>query len=387
MSDKRITVWVQRFKDRPHLVLQWIDPNTNRRKSKSAGTADVKQAEAARTDLEADLNNDRYQEASRMSWERFRELFEEEYVAGLRKSTREHYGYVLDAFESICPVTALRTITGRTISAFVAGLRKRKLRNGRCGLIPSSIKVYLQFLRTALNWAAGQGLVTACPHIPFIAVPKKRPQPVATESFERLLAKAPDEEMRVFLLTGWLAGLRISEAMELEWEESRDAPYIDFARDRICLPAEFAKGKEDQWVPLDPELRAALEALPRHGRKVFKLISRVTGERITRGGLSMRIGNLARLARVKLSMHATRRGFLCRYAERVPAQVLQRLARHANITTTMDYYANVDAAVEEAVLGPKRNRIRNNPSPPLGPLAEDVGANSVGNGDSGERLF
>ena len=27
MSDKRVTVWVQRFKDRPHLMLQWIDPD------------------------------------------------------------------------------------------------------------------------------------------------------------------------------------------------------------------------------------------------------------------------------------------------------------------------------------------------------------------------
>jgi hypothetical protein len=31
-------------------------------------------------------------------------------------------------------------------------------------------------------------------------------------------------------------------------------------------------------------------------------------------------------------------------------QVLQRLMRHANIKTTMDYSANVDAAVEKAIL-------------------------------------
>jgi hypothetical protein len=28
MSEKRATVWVQRFKDRPNLMLQWIDPFT-----------------------------------------------------------------------------------------------------------------------------------------------------------------------------------------------------------------------------------------------------------------------------------------------------------------------------------------------------------------------
>jgi hypothetical protein len=47
-------------------MLQWIDPDTNRRKSKSAGTADEKEAEKARADLEYELNHGRYQEASRL---------------------------------------------------------------------------------------------------------------------------------------------------------------------------------------------------------------------------------------------------------------------------------------------------------------------------------
>src|SRR5262245_16421774 len=70
MSDKRITVWVQRFKDRPHLVLQWFDPDTGRRKSQSAGTADPKVAEQRRNDLEADLNHGRHLERGRLTWEK-----------------------------------------------------------------------------------------------------------------------------------------------------------------------------------------------------------------------------------------------------------------------------------------------------------------------------
>jgi hypothetical protein len=48
-------------------------------------------------------------------------------------------------------------------------------------------------------------------------------------------------------------------------------------------------------------------------------------------------------------MHSQRKGFGCRYAGKVPAQVLQKLMRHRNIRTTMDFYANVDDAVEAAV--------------------------------------
>ena len=58
-------------------------------------------------------------------------------------------------------------------------------------------------------------------------------------------------------------------------------------------------------------------------------------------------------------MHTLRKGFGCRYAGKVPAQVLQKLMRHSNIQTTMSFYAIVDEAVEEAVLGPRRNRLRN----------------------------
>jgi integrase len=359
MPEKRVTVWVQRFKDRPTLVLQWLDPDTGRRKSRSAGTADEREAEAARVDLEADLNAGRYLEASRMTWERLRGLFEEEYVAPLRESTRRVYANVLNLFERVCNPRNLGGVSQRTVSAFAAGLRKEPGNGGRT-MAPGTVKARLQFLHTALAWAAGQGLLPKCPKFPAVKVPAKVPQPVPAESFERLLAKAPDRQMRVFLLCGWLAGLRITEATALEWEEGDKAPWLDLGRDRIVLPAEFAKADRDQWVPLDPSLREALESLPRHGPRVFRFLAR-DGHPIKQPALSLRVIGLAKRAGVKLTMHTLRKGFGCRYAGKVPAQVLQKLMRHANIKTTMDYYANVDDAVEEAVLGPQRNRRRNSP--------------------------
>src|SRR6476661_7264939 len=124
MSEKRVTVWVQQFKDRASLMLQWIDPDTGQRKSKSAKTADEKEAEQARADLEYELSHGKYQEASRMTWARFRELFEAEYVAGMPPDTRAVYDNVFNLFERVCSPKQLRSITERTISAFAAGLHK-----------------------------------------------------------------------------------------------------------------------------------------------------------------------------------------------------------------------------------------------------------------------
>ena len=114
--------------------------------------------------------------------------------------------------------------------------------------------------------------------------------------------------------------------------------------------------------PLDErsdQVREALLALPRHGPRVFRFVSKMNGERLTPSGVSLMVTELAAAAGVRLSLKSLRRGFGCRYAGRVPAQVLQKLMRHASIRTTMDYYANVDDAAMEAVLGPRRNTPRN----------------------------
>jgi integrase len=215
-------------------------------------------------------------------------------------------------------------------------------------------------------------MLPECPRFPTVRVPRKKPQPVPAESFERLVAKAPDANLRAFLLTGWLAGLRLEEAAALEWEDTDQAPWLDLGRGRIVLPAEFAKSVEDQWVPLDGALRGELEALPRQGRRVFRFI-RKDGQPLTLNGISQRVIRLARKAGVRLTMHTLRKGFGCYYASRVPAQVLQKLMRHGDIKTTMAYYANVDHAVEQAVA--QRNTSRN-----TGPIPAPQPAPSPGSG-------
>jgi integrase len=347
MGEERITVYVLQPDDRPSLQLQWVDPATGRRKTRSAGTSDPKKAEDQRKDLEYELNHGKYQEASRVTWERFRELFEEEYVGGLKPGSRDVYAQVLDRFERLCRPTLLRSVSARTLSSFAAAMRREKKR-GKGGYAPKTIHTTLRLLRAALNWAKTQKLILEVPAFPEVRLPKKKPQPVPEESFQKLLQGAKDEMMRAYLRCGWLAGLRLEEAYLLEWEPTDKAPYLDLARNRIVLPAEYVKGAEDQWVPLDWELRRALEALPREGKRIFRFVGR-GGVVLKRGSVSDRIVRLAKKVGVKLSMRSLRRGFGCYYAARSPAQVLQKLMRHSNISITMDYYANVDRAVEEAV--------------------------------------
>jgi integrase len=359
VSESRIKVWVTRFADREALQLQWVDPVTGRKKTRSAGTSCPTIAEEKRGDLEADLNAGRHQDVSRLSWAAFRERFEAEYLAGLALNTRLGYRDTFRLWELHARPVTLRGIGEVTVSGFAASLRCHRTKGTGDGLAPSTISTHLEHLHTALAWAARQKLLATVPTFPAVKVPKRRPRPTAPELVERLLARAPDQQTRVYLLCGWLAGLRLSEAFELEWDENETAPWLDFPGQRIWFPAGGVKAREDQWVPLCRELAEALQALPRTGPRVFCLVAR-DGHPISANAISGRIIRLARRAGVRLSMHALRKAFISRYAAHQPAQVLQRLARHSSITLTMEYYAAIDDAVEAAVLG---NSPGNTPPP------------------------
>ncbi len=350
---ERVTVYLLRPKDRPSFQLQWIDPTSGGRRTKSAGTDDPGLAEKARADLEYELNHGIYASPDRATWAEFRQRFEAEYVASRRPNTRRNYAATLDAFEELAPVKSVAAITARTLSQFVARLRARPGRSQGTSTQASTVKVRMQFLQTALRWAVAHGYLAAAPAMPQVRVPRRTPQPVPDEVFAALVRQAgEDREMVAYMGCAWYAGLRRGEAHALCWSPSDEHPWVDLGRNRVVLPAAVAKSDADQWVPLDPALREMLAALPRRrgDDRVFDFRCR-SGLAAPPLTVGQRVRRLAELAGVRASYKTLRRGFGCRYAGRVPAQVLQRLMRHADIKTTLAYYANLDDAVEAAVLG------------------------------------
>jgi hypothetical protein len=117
------------------------------------------------------------------------------------------------------------------------------------------------------------------------------------------------------------------------------------------------------------------------GARVFLFVAK-GGKEICDLTESVRLRKMAKAARVKLTYKSLCRGFGYRYASRVPAQVLQKLKRHASIRTTMDYYASVDDAAMEAVLGRKRDGLRNKSWKPGQTLSEGNVANNSLEGTS-----
>jgi hypothetical protein len=145
------------FRDR-ELMLQCHDPFTGKRKTKSAETTICCTTEMKRTELEYELNQGLHEEACRMSWENFRELFEREHVSGGRPKTAIiYYAETFNRTERLCNATTLGANSTRTISAFIDEIRKQKGRSGN--MAEFTIKARLAFLRAAWAWAVKQKLM------------------------------------------------------------------------------------------------------------------------------------------------------------------------------------------------------------------------------------
>ncbi len=100
-------------------------------------------------------------------------------------------------------------------------------------------------------------------------VAQQLPDYLLPDQVEALMKQAPNAQAEVLMLTQWRAGLRISEALGLEVAD------LDFADDgnNATLRVRRGKGNKPRFVPLHPELAAALKTYIRMGNirrgKVF----------------------------------------------------------------------------------------------------------------------
>jgi integrase len=336
MRGERVTVYVLRPKDRPIWQLQWVDPDTGKRRTKSAGAGDPEAAERARADLEYELNHGLAREPSKMPWAEFRRQYEQEKLATLRQGTRDKAGSIFDSFESFIGNLTLGDINERVISRYAVRLRER-------GRKAPTVHGHMAYLRAALEWAADQKLIAAAPTVVMPKLPKKiKIRKIVAEEFERLLAASPTEEWRAFLCVGWYSGMRRTEMLDLHWRGDEGMPWIDFAQNRIRIPAEYNKSDADQWVPLHPELAEVLGPFRKDRGRMFRL-GRCPDI------VSKKFRRIARKAGLRITLHDLRRSFGSRYAAVVPAQVLQRLMRHKSIQTTLDFYTDLDDVLDEAI--------------------------------------
>ena len=369
MSDE-IEVKVHSYGPTRPLSLVYIDPISGKKKAKSSGTTDWRDAERMAGELEKELRAGLYTSPSKITWKQFRERCESERLASQSASTRRTTGTAFNLVERILNPDRLCKVTTATMSRMIATLRAEKMRE-------STLACYLRHLKAAFRWAKRMGLLAVVSEFDMPRAGDAKARPVTTEEFERMLVKVAkvrprDTQAWTDLLTGlWLSGLRLGEALRLSWDA--DAPFAVSLSGRFpafAIEALAQKGRRDERLPMTPDFaRWLLESTPEDRRTgpVFKLPSLRDGQPISMTKVTVAIGKIGEVAgvvvangekRVKdketgnqilvtmkkfATAHDLRRSFGTRWAKKVMPAVLQRLMRHASINTTMRYYVGIEA--------------------------------------------
>lgn len=371
MSDD-IKVSIVRRGDRTNYTLQYRDPVTGKRYSRSAGTPREREAMRAASEWEAELRASSRKPSPKMGWQSLVDLYDETKLGEVRKGTRKKAMTTLTAFKAAASPRLASHLTSDTVRTFVAALRKK-------GRTPATVASHLRHLKAFARWAYQEGCLSELPRIePSSRGSRMKGRPITTEEFERMLAAVPkvvaveladddaaaDADPRVLswrfaLRLLWWSGLRISEAVALQWAPTPGGCWVilDGKRSVLAFDGESQKSGKTELAPLAPEAVELLEQVRRQSGRVLELIGGTNRRVNVSVPASRTIALIGAAAKVRVSdsgksasAHDLRRAFGHRWSRRVMPAALKELMRHSSIETTMTFYVGANAKQTSAEL-------------------------------------
>jgi integrase len=257
--------------------------------------------------------------------------------------TAERYGIVIEKF-----LTALGPKSKHPLGA----LTVRDLENFRdqsitAGRATKTTSIEIKILRTVLNVARRQGRILTNP-AEGVELPKvvSHSRNVFSPEQVRTLLAAADAEWQTAILAGFYLGARLSDVINLSWEN------VDLTDGIITY--EQRKTSKSVAAPIHPDLKDHLLKLAGDNPRAPlcpTLQKRSVGGR---SGLSISFTNIMRDAGIgqqqvegkgkqgrkfsKLSFHSLRHTFASALANaNIPAEVRQKLTGHADAATHQKY--------------------------------------------------
>jgi len=238
----------------------------------------------------------------------------------------------------------------------IAAIRSREIEALKASLLDGSrsrktVNNVLAVLGKLLRYANELELLERVPRIRMLKVEKQRFRFLDFEEYEALLNVAKQEpQWYAAILLGGDAGLRLGEIRALQWDD------FDRRTDRITIGRALwqsiegtTKGWNLRTIPLTPRLASALREL-RHLRGPYVLAD-VDGRPLTMEVMRWNLPRLCRRAGIRpIGWHALRHTFCSHLALRgAAARVIQELAGHSSLMTTLRYMHLVPGATDEAI--------------------------------------
>jgi integrase len=248
---------------------------------------DARRAKAAR---QTDIGRGEFEERSRTTLREYASEWVDRYQGrgrrGFRDTTRHDYKRHLDqyAFRYFPAKTKLTEITPSALAGFVGWLCDPAKQDGR-ELADSTLRNILAPLRACLGTAVREGLIRSnptrdidLPNRPAIEDAEENVRALTREQLDTFLRVAP-ERWRTFFRLLAATGIRISEAIALEWRHVQldgSSPHVK-VRQRIVRgtvgPPKSKHGRRDVPIPhalaLELRQRRADTEWPRDTDPVF----------------------------------------------------------------------------------------------------------------------
>jgi len=377
-----------------NLYLRYIDPIDGKRREKNSGTTNMKAAQRAAGEWQAELNASGTASPGLMRWEQFREDFSENYLSHYSQGYITNFEGSLNIVEELMNPDTLGRITETWITRFYSLARKRLLANASTKRVAANatIRKYFQHLNTAMKWAKEQGYIKTVPAFPKQSRQTKKGgklmkgRPITGEEFDRMIEASDNDSLNHLLRGLWLSGLRLGEALNLTWDQWADGIRVNVDSDGdVCLMIDGDNQKSGQALvyPLVDDFADFLKETPDDQRDGFVFNPQRVREISRRvDTVSNWIVEIGQRAGVKVddkdgvekfaSAHDLRRAFGTRWAKVVPPGLLKELMRHANIETTMNFYVNITAkdTMAEVKRHQKKNGNQNSPEKVNGKVNE-----------------
>lgn len=158
---------------RKYLQLQWIDPTTGKRCSRSSKKTKRREASIVAAELEKALNAAIPAGDGRLPFADFVLLYDEGHLSSLAKASRYRSMSVLSMFRELIAPETIGHVSTAAILRFVGKLRASGSPNKTAGrgngVSETTIKGYIATLRAALSWAKEAGHLAEVPKMPRIA--------------------------------------------------------------------------------------------------------------------------------------------------------------------------------------------------------------------------
>lgn len=246
---------------REALMLRARNSSTGKTKSRTASSDKRREANREATIWEAELNERGHIDSPKLA--EATELFMARYASSRRKGTQQKFQAVFGVFIQTIGNPRLSEVDERLLAEFSA-------RYGR-GVTVSTLASALRHIRVMLRWANRNRLLPVLPHIEMPrSTQKAKGMALVGEQVERILLAVPQVRPRdsaawEFLIRGlWTSGLRISEALALEWEEGAVAVVgMETGRPKIRIQGESQKGGKLTEAPCPRSLLNCWLSFPR----------------------------------------------------------------------------------------------------------------------------